>query len=122
MNKNRTSQSVQYCIASVVYYSEVYFSKQTEHLKLFALLADDKRETAFSNKLGTCDWRVPWQSSELCKFKQNKLPSKYLHSSQTDNNSAISRNFTVLMSYIKLSRSVILNFKLSGFGCTHTPL
>ena len=90
IEQKQTPQSVQYCIASVVYYSEVYFSKQTEHLKLFALLADDKRETAFSNKLGTCDWRVLWQSSELCKFKQNKVPNKSLHSSQTDNNSAIS--------------------------------
>ena len=32
------------------------------------------------------------------------------------------RNFTVLMSYINVSWSVILNSKLSGFGCTHTPL
>ena len=57
---------------------------------MYVCMYDDKREKAFSNKLGTCDWRVPWQSSELCKFKQNKVPSKYLHSSQTDNNSAIS--------------------------------
>ena len=32
------------------------------------------------------------------------------------------RNFTVLMSYINVSWSVILNSKLSGFGCIHTPL
>ena len=65
IEQKQDPQSVQYCIASFVYYSEVYFSKLTEYLRLFALLADDKRETAFSNKLGTCDWRVPWQSLQV---------------------------------------------------------